>query len=155
MNLYPSEPSLSSRQFCSCPAAPALCSPTNEGAQHALRSFLPPASAWNWRMKEVVQKWLNPGTEMAMVILMWFVASLLPFSSCQGAASPVITRFCLIRLYLTASQGHQGLGMGAFVRCSLQLIMINTHLLNTGVTQGQARGLFWLPLSHNMSFILL
>lgn len=100
-------------------------------------------------MKEVVQKGLNPGTEMAMVILMWFVASLLPFSSCQGAASPVITRFCLIRLYLTASQGHQGLGMGAFVRCSLQLIMINTHLLNTGVTQGQARGLFWLPLSHN------
>ena len=142
MNLYPPEPSLSSRPSCFCPAAPALCSPINEGAQPALRSFLPPALAWNRKIKDFVQKGLNPGTEMAMVILMWFVTSLLPFSSCQGAASPVITRFCLIRLYLTASQGHQGLGMGVFVCCSLHLIMINTHLLNTGVTQGQARGLF-------------
>lgn len=62
-NLYPPEASLCSRPSCFCPAVPALCSPTHERAQPALKPSLPPAPACKWRMTEVTQKgdWSGPG----------------------------------------------------------------------------------------------
>lgn len=150
MTIYPSEPSLPARPHCFCHAVPVHCSPTNAGAQPSLRSSLFPYLRTGLRNQRWCSKRLQ-GRKVVILILMWFVTSLLPFSSCQGATSPVITGVFLIRLNITACQGHTGLGMGGSACCCIHLIMINTHLLNTWAIQGQAKGGLWLPLFHTIA----
>lgn len=66
-----------------------------------------PACAQTWGMKDDAQKSFRG--EVATVILMWFMTSLLPFSSCQGATSPVITGVCLFdqAIFNSLSRTHR------------------------------------------------
>lgn len=92
MNLYPPELSLSSRPSCFCPAAPALCSPTNEGSEHSLLWNLPcllplhRTGEWKRSLKKAPGDWSD--LDDFDVVCDIFVA----LSGCQGAASPVTTR---------------------------------------------------------------
>ena len=91
--IYPSEPSLSPRSHF-CHAVPVCCLSTNAIAQLSLRSSLSLCLCADLGNERWCSKTLQ-GTTVATVIFMWFMTSLLPLHSCQGATSPAITGVCL------------------------------------------------------------
>lgn len=151
MSIYPSEPSLPPDHTAAAPLSQFPSRPQVQEHNHLWDLPFLPAWAQTWGMKDDVQK----GSRGEKKWQLWFWCGLWHLCYLSAAAKVQLLQWLsesafLIRLYLTFCQGHAGLGTGGFVRCSIRLIMINTHLLNTWATQGQARGLLWLPLFHTV-----